>query len=75
MGVRRKYHNTRLGTGLAMSCINALREPAHLAGLERAELSWVLEDNLGMRSIMESIGGEVTKTYAMYEKTLAATVP
>ncbi len=75
MGVRRKYHNTRLGTGLAMSCINALREPAHLAGLERAELSWVLEDNLGMRSIMESIGGEVTKTYAMYEKTLAVTVP
>jgi len=70
MGVRREYHHTRLGPGLAMSCISALREPSHQAGLERAELSWILEDNKGMRSIMEAIGGKVTKTYAMYEKSL-----
>jgi hypothetical protein len=72
MGVRRKFHHTRLGAGLAMCCISALREPAHAAGLERAELSWILEDNQGMRSIMEAVGGELTKTYAMFEKTLVA---
>jgi hypothetical protein len=72
MGVRREFHHTRLGPGLAMCCISALREPAHQAGLERAELSWILEDNQGMRSIMEAIGGVKTKTYAMFEKTLVA---
>lgn len=71
MGVRSKFQNTRLGAGLAMCCISAVREPAHAAGLQRAELSWILEDNHGMRSIMEAVGGEVTKTYAMFEKTLA----
>lgn len=75
MGVRSKYQHTRLGAGLAMNCISALREPSHAAGLERAELSWILEDNHGMRSIMEAVGGVVTKTYAMFEKTLAAPTP
>jgi hypothetical protein len=71
MGVRRRFHRTRLGPGLAMFCISALREPAHRAGLERAELSWILEDNQGMRSILEAVGGEVTRTYAMFEKSLS----
>ena len=75
MGVRRKFHNTRLGPGLAMCCISAMREPAHQAGLERAELSWILEDNHGMRSILEAVGGEITKTYAMFEKTLVGSRP
>ena len=70
MGVRRRFHNTRLGAGLAMCCIDALREPSAREGLRRAELSWILEDNQGMRSILDAIGGEVTKTYAMFEKTL-----
>ena len=72
MGVSSKYQQSRLGAGLAMACISALREPAHAAGLERAELSWILEENYGMRSIMEAVGGQVTRTYAMYEKTLIA---
>jgi hypothetical protein len=71
MGVRRRFHHTRLGPGLAMFCISALREPSHRAGLERAELSWILEDNQGMRSILETVGGEVTRTYAMFEKSLS----
>jgi hypothetical protein len=75
MGVRSKFQNTRLGAGLAMCCISAVREPSHEAGLQRAELSWILEDNHGMRSIMEAVGGEVTKTYAMFEKTLAGGTP
>ena len=40
-------------------------------GLERIELSWVLEDNLPMRRVIESIGGRVCKTYRIYEKSLA----
>jgi hypothetical protein len=70
MGVRQSYQHSRLGAGLAMTCIDAVREPSARAGLQSAELSWILEDNKGMRSIMESIGGKVTKTYGMFEKSL-----
>ena len=57
-----------------MCCIDALREPSRVAGLRRAELSWILEDNKGMRSILEAIGARVTKTYAMFDKTLGEPV-
>jgi hypothetical protein len=34
----------------------------------RAELSWVYEDNLPSRRLIEASGGEIYKTYRMYEK-------
>jgi len=39
-------------------------------GLERAEMSWVLDHNKATRNIIEGIGGEITKRYRMYEKDL-----
>jgi hypothetical protein len=36
-----------------------------------AELSWILEDNLPMRRIIESLGGKPYKTYRIYEKPIA----
>ncbi|MEM7220275.1 MAG: N-acetyltransferase [Pseudomonadota bacterium] len=70
MGVRREFHNTRLGPGLAFAVIHALRQPAIDHGLQDVELSWILEDNAGMRGIIESIGGTVSKRYRMYEREL-----
>ncbi|MBI5623748.1 MAG: N-acetyltransferase [Elusimicrobia bacterium] len=40
------------------------------AGYDVAECSWVLEDNLKMRSAIERLGGVVTQTYRVYEKLL-----
>jgi hypothetical protein len=40
------------------------------AGYDAAECSWVLEDNLKMRSAIERLGGVVTQTYRVYEKML-----
>ncbi|NEP16863.1 MAG: hypothetical protein F6J97_08145 [Leptolyngbya sp. SIO4C1] len=37
---------------------------------KRAELSWVLEDNLPSRRIIESVGAAICKTYRIYEKSL-----
>jgi hypothetical protein len=34
------------------------------------ELSWVLEDNLGVRRILEALGGAAYKRYRIYEKAL-----
>ena len=39
--------------------------------VEEVELSWILEDNEGMRNIIESIGGRVSKRYRVYDKDLA----
>ena len=38
---------------------------------EHAELSWVLEDNVAMRRLAESIGSRAYKMYRIYEKALA----
>ncbi|MEM9904536.1 MAG: hypothetical protein AAF921_05890, partial [Cyanobacteria bacterium P01_D01_bin.44] len=37
---------------------------------KRAELSWVLEDNMPSRKIIESAGAQIYKTYRIYEKAL-----
>ncbi len=38
---------------------------------KRAELSWVYEDNLPSRKLIEASGGKINKTYRIYEKSLA----
>ncbi|NER46402.1 MAG: hypothetical protein F6J92_06850 [Symploca sp. SIO1A3] len=37
---------------------------------KRAELSWVFEDNLSSRKLIEAAGGKIYKTYRIYEKSL-----
>jgi hypothetical protein len=70
MGVRQKYQNTRFGPALAYMIINAVMEAGKARGLERVEMSWILDHNRGVRNIIESVGGEITKRYRMYEKEL-----
>jgi pyrroline-5-carboxylate reductase len=70
MGVRQKYQNTRFGPALAYLVIKAAMDAGTQRGLERAEMSWILQHNHAVRNIIESIGGEVTKRYRMYEKYL-----
>ncbi|MBT8368188.1 MAG: N-acetyltransferase [Deltaproteobacteria bacterium] len=70
MGVRCRYHGSLLGAALAFMVIADLKQPALKRGLKEVELSWVLEDNKGMRGIIESIGGRDYKTYRIYSKEL-----
>ena len=70
MGVRRRHHHTRLGPALAFGVIDAVRRAAIARGVKSVEMSWILEDNAGMRNIIETIGGTATKRYRMYEKAL-----
>jgi len=70
MGVRKHYHKSRLGAALAFMVILACYQPALKRGVRNVELSWILEDNLGMRSMLEAIGGRVYKRYRMYAKEL-----
>lgn len=71
MGVRRRFHHTRLGPTLAYAVIDAGLGPTKRMGVNRAEMSWILEDNQGMRGIIEAIGGVMTKRYRMFDKDLS----
>jgi hypothetical protein len=70
MGVRKRYHNSRMGAALALLVITALRECGVRRGVEEVELSWILEDNVRTRDIIEALGGVVYKRYRIYEKGL-----
>lgn len=71
MGVKRKYASGFVGAVLPFLIIDAMRTEARKLGYERAELSWILEDNIPMRRINEGLGGVAYKTYRVYRKALA----
>jgi GNAT superfamily N-acetyltransferase len=72
MGVRRSYQHSRLGPTLAFLVIDAVRRELQARGVREVEMSWILEDNDGMRNIIETIGGEAYKRYRVYRKPLEA---
>ena len=72
MGVRRRLQDSPLGGGVAMSLIHRCGQAALKHGITATELSWILEDNAGMRSIIERIGGSVSKHYLVYAKQIAS---
>ncbi|GJL49927.1 GNAT family N-acetyltransferase [Candidatus Nitrospira salsa] len=70
MGVRKKYQGTPLGAVLAFGMIDSVRQAGRKWGIKHVELSWILEDNIGMKSMLQAIGCEQYKTYRVYEKHL-----
>lgn len=71
MGVRRAHARTLVGKTLPLRLIYALEERALERGIRELELSWLLEDNLSVRRVVEGVGGRLVKTYRIYEKGLA----
>ena len=59
-----------MGAALAFMVIIAGQPYGISRGIKKVELSWILEDNKGMRDIIESIGGTIYKTYRIYSKDL-----
>ncbi len=70
MGVRKELQNTPLGIALAFLIIHEIRRSIIDRGIEGVEMSWILEDNQGMRSILERLGSKLYKTYRIYRKQL-----
>jgi hypothetical protein len=71
MGVKQQFQQSRLGPTMAFLVIDAMRQNAIARGVEEAEMGWILEDNAGMRNIIETIGGKQYKRYRFYQKKLA----
>ena len=70
MGVRQEFQHSRLGPTLAFMVIDAVRKAVQARDVTDVEMGWVLENNDGMRNIIETIGGEAYKRYRVYEKSL-----
>jgi hypothetical protein len=71
MGIVRQLHGSPLASEIAFMMIEAVwRASANRYGATRAEMGWILEDNQGMRSIAEAVGGRINKIYRIYEKLL-----
>lgn len=70
MGVRKRYQRTRLGVALAFMVIGACQGSALRRRIQATEMSWILEDNHGLRHIIESLGGKAYKRYRLYQKSL-----
>lgn len=70
MGVKQSFQHSRLGPTLAFMVIDAVRKALHARGVRDVEMGWILEDNDGMRNIIETIGGVAYKRYRVYQKEL-----
>lgn len=70
MGVSSKFHKSPLGAGMAMWMIRHCQDFVVERGSRFGEQGWILEDNVGMRSILESLGSTVYKTYRIYDKPI-----
>ncbi|SER20750.1 hypothetical protein SAMN05216522_11441 [Rosenbergiella nectarea] len=70
MGVKKEYQFSRIGPIIALLLIEALREPFRRRNIDALEMSWILETNTGMRTILERIGAEPYKNYRLFEKKI-----
>ncbi len=70
MGVRKEYQHRLIGAALAFKVIDAVRHELAKKGAMDVEMSWILEDNLEMRKILEAIGSRISKRYMIYKKSI-----
>jgi hypothetical protein len=71
MGVRKTLQRSRLASLMTCMMIERTRQAAvSRYGASEAELGWVLDDNDAMVAMAEAGGGEIAKTYRIYERAL-----
>lgn len=70
MGIAKQFQNSRTGASIALSMIDRCRQTQVAKGVKMCEMSWILETNTAMRSILEASGSAIDKTYRLYEKEL-----
>jgi hypothetical protein len=68
MGIRKRFHDSRIGAAVALSMIDYCRAHFLPKGVTQCEMSWILESNAAMRSILNAAGCEPYKRYRVYSK-------
>ncbi len=70
MGVRKKLQKRPVGVAFAYKIIDMVNSANIDHGVTHSELSWILENNQSMLSMLLEMGSRVYKTYRIYEKVL-----
>ena len=70
MGVKQEFQKSPLGAGMAVWMIHECQEFVIERGSNFGELGWILEDNIGMRNILESMDCVIYKTYRIFEREI-----
>lgn len=71
MGIKRSLQGSLKGAALTLGVIDRIKTYHTKNGVERGELSWILEDNDAIKSVIETVGGVPYKTYRVFERAIA----
>ena len=70
MGIRQRHQGSMIGSALLPLLLKSLHRGLVAEGVQRIEMSWILDDNMPMRRVLEGIGAEAYRTYRLFEKPL-----
>ncbi|HMA98154.1 MAG TPA: N-acetyltransferase, partial [Wenzhouxiangella sp.] len=70
MGVKRRFQGGSLGAAISFGMIDSIRHALYESGVRQVEMSWILEDNKGMNSLIHAMGGRLSKRYRMYGRPI-----
>jgi hypothetical protein len=70
LGVKNEYRASRKYGALVACLYEEISERGKAAGYIASELSWTLEDNVGINKGIERMGGKEYKRWRLYEKQL-----
>ena len=70
MGVLKKYQDSLAGAAVSFCLIKDIMKEVLNTSISEIELSWILEDNISMRRIIEALGADPYKIYRIYEREL-----
>ena len=71
MGVRKALHKKPVGAAFAYKIIDMVNSSNIDHGVTHSELSWILENNESMLTMLLEMGSRIYKTYRIYEKPIA----
>jgi hypothetical protein len=71
MGIAPAFQQSFRGAAIAYALIEAVRRCLVADGIELTEQSWILEENRGMRAIVEAIGMSVAQRFRIYRRGLS----
>ena len=70
-GVRKAYQGGFSSVEIVYRMYAQVWKALRARGFTGGEVGWILEDNRPMRRMIEAAGGQLRKTYRIYEKALA----
>jgi GNAT superfamily N-acetyltransferase len=66
LGVKSEYRKKGVDALLLLESWKAARA----RGFKKAEFSWILEENIPIRNLLERLGAKIVKRYRIYEKRI-----